>query len=236
MPTWIGKFDKPRQRLLTAIATQSPPTTLKQLSLAIGRNHAYLQQYLRRGSPFMLPEDARHQLAGLLGIHESELRPDTLPAAMPASVPVATEAVADDAVLAIGFLAHPAHQHIQGETWHIGRLLTHTAIAAGDASGASPNPPSPPALKLVVAGDDAMAPAISKGDIIIIDTADTDPRLGGLFAIDAGDHIRVRYVEQPDIKRADLILRHETSRGFAIRQPRHSIRLLGRGLWRFGAL
>jgi phage repressor protein C with HTH and peptisase S24 domain len=53
----------------------------------LGRNHAYLQQYLERGVPAKLPEDMRLLLAPALGVAEEELRehprsvPKTLPAA-----------------------------------------------------------------------------------------------------------------------------------------------------------
>lgn len=40
----------------------------------LGRNHAYLQQYLERGVPAKLPEDMRMALAPALGIDEEELR------------------------------------------------------------------------------------------------------------------------------------------------------------------
>ncbi len=44
------------------------------LSRAMGKNHAYLQQYLERGVPRHLPEDARVLLAQSLGLDESALR------------------------------------------------------------------------------------------------------------------------------------------------------------------
>lgn len=40
----------------------------------LGRNHAYLQQFLERGVPARLPEDMRAALAPALGVDESELR------------------------------------------------------------------------------------------------------------------------------------------------------------------
>ncbi len=48
--------------------------SLKEASEAMGRNHAYLQQYLERGVPAILPEDAREALAPLLGVTANELR------------------------------------------------------------------------------------------------------------------------------------------------------------------
>jgi phage repressor protein C with HTH and peptisase S24 domain len=40
----------------------------------LGRNHAYLQQFLERGVPAKLPEDMRALLAPALGVEESDLR------------------------------------------------------------------------------------------------------------------------------------------------------------------
>jgi len=51
-------MDAPR-KLLVDTLTRRPDLDLKNLSLAIGRNHAYLQQYLMRGSPRELPEGRR---------------------------------------------------------------------------------------------------------------------------------------------------------------------------------
>ena len=46
---------------------------LKELSIKLGRNPSYLQQFIARGSPRRLPEEARHALAALLGLAEAEL-------------------------------------------------------------------------------------------------------------------------------------------------------------------
>lgn len=46
----------------------------KQLSARIGRNHAYIQQFLKRGVPQNLPESVRTVVAGILGVDEDDLR------------------------------------------------------------------------------------------------------------------------------------------------------------------
>jgi SOS-response transcriptional repressor LexA len=51
--------------------------SLSSLSKKIGKNHAYLQQFLERGVPKSLPEDVRPDLAILLGVEESRLRNGT---------------------------------------------------------------------------------------------------------------------------------------------------------------
>lgn len=62
---------------------------LKELSLKLGRNPSYLQQFIARGSPRRLPEEVRHALAALLGMPETELQADA-PAAAPRAAPTAS--------------------------------------------------------------------------------------------------------------------------------------------------
>ncbi len=47
---------------------------LSELSLAIGKNHAYLQQFIKRGIPRRLDEETRPKLALLLDVAEAELK------------------------------------------------------------------------------------------------------------------------------------------------------------------
>jgi phage repressor protein C with HTH and peptisase S24 domain len=47
--------------------------TPKEVSLAIGANHAYVQQFLKRGIPKELPEKKRFALADYFGIEQSRL-------------------------------------------------------------------------------------------------------------------------------------------------------------------
>src|SRR5260370_31440258 len=82
------------RRLLVDTLARRPDLDLKNLSLTIGRNHAYLQQYLMRGSPRQLPEAARLGLAALLGVSPDDLRSAALPMAgrvdgdLPGAVPL----------------------------------------------------------------------------------------------------------------------------------------------------
>jgi hypothetical protein len=48
--------------------------SLSEVSLALGRNHAYLQQFLERGTPREIPERIRPGLAALLQVDETALR------------------------------------------------------------------------------------------------------------------------------------------------------------------
>lgn len=53
--------------------------TLSELSKEIGKNHAYLQQFINRGVPAHLPEAVRNSLAPVLDVDENELRGAALP-------------------------------------------------------------------------------------------------------------------------------------------------------------
>jgi hypothetical protein len=61
----------PRERL-AALSRQSG-ASLAALSLMIGRNPSYLQQYIGKGSPRKLEEDDRRKLADFFGVSEAEL-------------------------------------------------------------------------------------------------------------------------------------------------------------------
>lgn len=53
-------------------------TNLAELSRKVGRNHAYLQQFIHRNVPEHLPEKLRPILAAALHIDENDLRPPSL--------------------------------------------------------------------------------------------------------------------------------------------------------------
>lgn len=61
---------------------------LSHISKAIGRNSSYLQQFIRRGVPAVLPEKVRLDLASHFGIDESELGGPTRSNAQTRGVPI----------------------------------------------------------------------------------------------------------------------------------------------------
>jgi hypothetical protein len=50
----------------------------RQVSLAIGRGHQYIQQYIKSGFPLYLKEEDRKAIAKILNINEQELSPNML--------------------------------------------------------------------------------------------------------------------------------------------------------------
>ena len=56
---------------------------LRDLSRTLKKNDAYLQQYLFRGTPKILPEEYRHKLAEILNVNINELTPNWLKKIIP---------------------------------------------------------------------------------------------------------------------------------------------------------
>ena len=48
--------------------------SLSELSLSVGKNHAYFQQFIKRGVPARLPEEVRGRVAEILKIDERTLK------------------------------------------------------------------------------------------------------------------------------------------------------------------
>jgi SOS-response transcriptional repressor LexA len=48
--------------------------SLSELSLRVGKNHAYFQQFIKRNIPARLPEEVRERVAEILKIDEGQLR------------------------------------------------------------------------------------------------------------------------------------------------------------------
>ena len=63
---------------LKSIIKKNKKYNLRDLSRILKKNDAYLQQYLYRGTPKILPEEFRHKLAMILSININELTPNWL--------------------------------------------------------------------------------------------------------------------------------------------------------------
>ena len=123
------------------------------LSRLIGRNAAYVQQYIKRGSPKRLPERERQILARYFGVDERVLgAPDTLRGAGLRLVPK----------LAVGASAG-------------GGALTDVEALAGkvgfDESWLRQMGLDPAGLSLIRVVGDSMQPTLNDGDDIMVDSA-----------------------------------------------------------------
>jgi len=198
MPPTAITSDPVRLAILSAIARAPKGISLKTLSVELGRNHAYLQQFIQRGTPRILPEDIRFALAQRLGIHEETLRhpaPTFLAESSPPPLEPARKGLipnsSPDDFLTIDAIDHPS-QGGDVLPWSVPKSLF-------------PAPFPSDALKLVRLSSLPQNTA-SQGEMVIIDTSDQDAMRAGLFALDQGDHIRVRHLEQVSATADDIIV------------------------------
>lgn len=83
-------MDAARQLIVSRIAELG--LSLSDLSLQVGKNHAYFQQFIKRGVPGRLPEEVRGRVAEILKIDERQLKAAGLKSAPQPAAPNATVA------------------------------------------------------------------------------------------------------------------------------------------------
>ena len=175
---------------------------LSDVSAALGRNHAYMQQFLKRGIPAKLPEDVRPVLAEFLGIDEAAL-----------GAPVKT-AVKTEKSLANrpGMIDLPEYD-IRAGANYAGGIDGNGEFNQDDIAGHKPvahwGLPSAYVQNglglrsgsidiITVEGnsmDDGSRYALISGDKVIIDRLSVNVRQGGIFAIYDGITTIVKQVE-----------------------------------------
>lgn len=137
------------------------------LSRLIGRNAAYIQQYIKRGTPRRLAEADRRRLAQYFGVEERELGgPEPLlSAGALVRVPrLDVGASAGDGAVAEGERALGSIAFEPG--W-----LRRLGVGAAD-------------LSLIRVEGDSMAPTLADGDEILVDRADAAARLrDGIYVL-----------------------------------------------------
>ena len=166
--------------------------TMKRASLAIGRNHSFLQQYLTREHPRVLRHGDSEALANLLGCEPGELRHPVVPPRRPAKRqrrrPPAGTPVAEIPELvgaaAGGCLARNEAVPRESPRWYLPDAMLRQEVRA-----------NPEDLRVVSVRGDAMEPLLSEGDRLVIDTARRCPTTGELCVLWDGNGLAVRRVE-----------------------------------------
>lgn len=148
------------------------------LSRLLGKNPAYIQQFIRRGTPRRLRGEERRTLARYFRIPESMLGGrDDDPDVQPGMIAVSRSAVQASA----GPGAIPASEEGQpyfafDRRW----LKALTGAAAGD-------------LSMIRVEGDSMAPTLNDGDDILLDRrASSEPLRDGIYVLRVDDRLLVK--------------------------------------------
>jgi hypothetical protein len=148
------------------------------LSRLIGRNAAYIQQFIKRGTPRRLAESDRRILARYFGVEEALLgAPEAEPGPGQGLRPVPRLAV--NAAAGAGALA--------GDEQQAGHIAFDSAWLRRVARGA------PEQLSIIRVAGDSMVPTLADGDDILVDRGDAAARLrDGIYVLRIEDALVVK--------------------------------------------
>ena len=210
-----------RARLLQLATDQGE--SLAALSALIGRNAAYLQQFVRKGSPRKLEEGDRRRLAQFLGVDESELGgPEEIsPESM--GKPLRSDGIDVprhdvDAAAGAGALA--------GEERAIGTFR----FSAGWLRGQGLDPVM---LSAIAVAGDSMEPTLRDGDEILVDRAPRTWR-DGVHVVRAGGSLLVKRLDLGRPGRIALI--SDNPAYPPIELAPGEVEVVGRVVWKSGRL
>ncbi len=148
------------------------------LSRMLGRNPAYIQQYIRRGTPKRLKEDERRKLARYFSVSESLLGGPPENKRAPAGL--------------VSVKRHPV-----GVSAGPGAVVTeelgkpYFAFEERWLKGLTPSEASK--LSIVRVDGDSMAPTLNPGDDILVDLGDSVDRLrDGIYVLRIDDAVVVK--------------------------------------------
>jgi phage repressor protein C with HTH and peptisase S24 domain len=151
------------------------------LSRLIGRNSAYIQQFIKRGTPRKLAEDDRRKLARYFGIEEHVLGgPAPTEALAPeALIPIARYSVAASAGFgAIAGFERPIAQLGFSKSW-----LEQLSRA------------KPEDLSIIKVEGDSMLPTLNDGDDIMVDRSSASGRISdGIYVLRRDDTLMVKRI------------------------------------------
>lgn len=174
--------------------------SLAQVSLNIGKNVAYLHQYITKGSPVRLPEEQRKKLALILGVDEQELTDLPIAAPIPAHmsgintmaekltslfIKKDEEAVIDmiDATACCGDGIDNLPEKICGH-WKL-PLVDFKSIVSGNPNN----------IKMLRVQGDSMQPTINEGDFIWVDVSNNFVGSDGIYLIRMATGLAVKRLQ-----------------------------------------
>lgn len=215
-------LDPARTRLVALSAERG--VSLSALSGLLGRNAAYLQQFVRKGSPRKLEENDRRTLAEFFGVDEAELGAPARETVLTvgAGAPARIADWADIPRLPLGASAGPGTVALDpapiDRLRFSGRWLRQQGL-------------EPAMLSVIEVEGDSMEPTLRDGDDILVDRAPR-PLRSGLHVIRLDDVLLVKRLEPGPSGTLQVI--SDNPAYPRLERPRADIAILGRVVWKGG--
>lgn len=212
-------------------------TDLKNASLAIGRNEAYLHQFVYRGSPKVLPEEIRHALAKLLKVGEDQFRHSEVPPRKPRSDAGARhkrpaprsyrqrQGFAEIHEIDVRASAGPGAMNEGLEdakhTWLFPDAVVRHELRA-----------QPDQLRMITIDGDSMEPLLSSGDRILVDTSQRVPVPPGIFVIWDGMGLVAKRTEHvPNSDPPRIVIKSSNPEYATYERDAEEVNIVGRAVW-----
>lgn len=194
----------PRQTLRTLAGRRG--ISLAALSAMLGRNAAYLHQFVTRGTPRTLSPDDRRRLADFFGVDEAELGAEPRRGAfvlprLDVAASAGPGALVDGEVILGAAAIDPA-------------LAARLRLKAGQAS-------------IVRVRGESMRPSLLDGDLIVVDQTQRAPdRRGGLYVLRVDGAVMVKRVRRDG---TGLVVASDNPAAAAVPPGSHEV--IGRVVW-----
>ena len=224
-------LDPVRERLLKRLRERD--TNMKNASLAIGRNAAYLQQFIVRGTPKTLPEDVREALAAHLGLNPDDLRHRSTPppgrryrerleGREEIELPPGFSAVPEiDVRASAGHGAMNEGLEETRDTWLFPDPVIRHEFRA-----------RPTDLRMITLDGDSMEPLLAGGDRILVDTSQRVPVPPGIFVIWDGMGLVAKRIEHvPHSEPPKVVIRSVNPDYQTYERDAEEVNIVGRVVW-----
>jgi phage repressor protein C with HTH and peptisase S24 domain len=186
------------------------------LSRLIGRNPAYIQQYIKRGSPRRLAEADRRLLARYFSVAEAELGGPAIEDRPIGLVPVPRL----DVGAAAGAGAFDGREQVRAHIAFDPAWLRRIARGGADQ------------LSVIQVQGDSMVPALADGDEILVDRGDGADRLrDGIYVLRIDDALVVKRLALNPAKRTLTIQSDNPAYPGWPDCPLGSVDIVGRVVW-----
>lgn len=225
-------MDRARKLILEKSQEGGGKGRLKEWSIELGRNHAYLQQFIHRGKPLELEEADRINLSRILSVPEESLRGPVLSKLDTPRRPGSYKPLTlnKDEFRFIGGHDQPTSagngsfiqdaSHTPKYTLAFRRDWLQSITSAGDQD-----------LFVLYVDGDSMEPTIHHGDTVLVDRTQRNPRRDGIYVLVWDNLLNVKRVSS-DPRRKSLTITSDNKNYAAwknIKAP--EIEVVGRVIW-----
>lgn len=216
-------MDSQRARVLRLVREHG--LDLAALSRGVGRNHAYFQQYLKRGTPKRLPEDVREALCARFGLAPEELSGGKPPPGRKGAPLVHFGGEEYGAVKSMAARLS-AGAGAESDESEFGQMLFRMQWLRGVTSAGLDS------LVVVPVDGDSMEPSLRTGDHALVDLTQRKPsRKDGLYVIRSDGGLQVKRVSaHPSTGKLAVRSDNPAYESYANVDPA-SVAILGRVIW-----